>query len=131
MISGYHRDFQLTKETLFPAIENLKSCLKIADFALQNIIIKDDVLNDDKYKYLYSVEEVNRLVLIGIPFRDAYKIVGQAIENNDFNPETTVNHTHEGSLGNLCNDKIQFKMERVLSSFEFEKTDEIIQRLLA
>ena len=131
LISGYHRDFQLTKETLFPAIENLKSCLKIADFALQNIIIKDDVLNDDKYKYLYSVEEVNRLVLSGIPFRDAYKIVGQAIENNDFNPETTVNHTHEGSLGNLCNDKIQFKMERVLSSFEFEKTDEIIQRLLA
>ena len=130
LISGYHRDFQLTKETLFPAIENLKSCLKIANFALQNIIIKDDVLNDDKYKYLYSVEEVNRLVLSGVPFRDAYKIVGQAIENDDFNPETTVNHTHEGSLGNLCNDKIQAKMDHVLNSFEFKKVDEVIQQLL-
>ena len=130
LISGYHRDFQLTKETLFPAIENLKSCLKIADFALQNIIIKDDVLNDDKYKYLYSVEEVNRLVLSGVPFRDAYKIVGQAIENDDFNPETTVNHTHEGSLGNLCNDKIQAKFQKVLNSFEFQKIDKVIQQLL-
>ena len=130
LISGYHRDFQLTKETLFPAIENLKSSLKIADFALQNIIIKTDILNNDKYKYLYSVEEVNRLVLEGVPFRDAYKIVGQAIENDDFNPETTVNHTHEGSLGNLCNDKIQAKMDKVLNGFEFEKVDKVIEELL-
>ena len=130
LISGYHRDFQLTKETLFPAIENLKSSLKIANFALQNIIIKSDILNDEKYKYLYSVEEVNRLVLSGIPFRDAYKMVGQAIENDDFNPKKEVNHSHEGSLGNLSNDKIQVKMNAVLSSFEFEKVDKIIEKLL-
>jgi argininosuccinate lyase len=130
LISGYHRDFQLTKETLFPAIENLKSCLKIADFALQNIIIKSDILNDEKYKYLYSVEEVNRLVLSGVPFRDAYKIVGEAIENGSFEPETTVKHSHEGSLGNLSNDKIQAKMDKVLKSFEFEKVDKVIAELL-
>ncbi len=131
LISGYHRDFQLTKETLFPAIENLKSCLKITDFALKNIIIKTDILNDDKYNYLYSVEEVNRLVLSGIPFRDAYKIVGEAIEKGDFNPETAVNHTHEGSLGNLCNDEINAKMEKVWQGFNFEKVDKIIEELLA
>jgi argininosuccinate lyase len=130
LISGYHRDFQLTKETLFPAIENLKSCLKIADFALQNIIIKSDILNDDKYKYLYSVEEVNRLVLSGVPFRDAYKIIGESIENGSFEPETTVKHSHEGSLGNLSNDKIQAKMDKVLKSFEFEKVDKVIAELL-
>jgi argininosuccinate lyase len=130
LISGYHRDFQLTKETLFPAIENLKSCLKIADFALQNIIIKSDILNDDKYKYLYSVEEVNRLVLSGVPFRDAYKIIGESIENGSFEPETTVKHSHEGSLGNLSNDKIQAKMDKVLKSFEFEKVDKVIAKLL-
>lgn len=130
LISGYHRDFQLTKETLFPAIENLKSCLEISNFALQHIIIKDDILENEQYKYLYSVEEVNRLVLQGTPFRDAYKIVGQAIENGDFNPSSDVQHTHEGSLGNLCNDAIQQKMEKVLASFEFEKVDEVIAQLL-
>lgn len=130
LISGYHRDFQLTKESLFPALENLKSSLQIADFALQQIIVKDDILNDEKYQYLYSVEEVNRLVLEGVPFRDAYKQVGRSIENNDFNPSTDVQHTHEGSLGNLCNDKIQLKMEHVFNSFGFEKVERVIKRLM-
>lgn len=130
LISGYHRDFQLTKETLFPAIENLKSCLEISNFALQHIIIKDDILENEQYKYLYSVEEVNRLVLQGTPFRDAYKMVGQAIENANFNPSSDIQHTHEGSLGNLCNDAIQQKMENVLASFEFEKVDKVIEKLL-
>ena len=117
LISGYHRDFQLLKESLFPAIADLKSCLKIASFMLEHIIVKDGILKDDKYQYLYSVDEVNRLVLAGVPFRDAYKQVGAAIDNGTFAPLTTAKHTHEGSIGNLCNDKIQAKMDRVLEGF--------------
>lgn len=117
LISGYHRDFQLLKESLFPAIADLKTCLKIASFMLEHIIVKDGILDDGKYAYLYSVEEVNRLVLEGMPFRDAYKVVGQAIENGTFEPSKTVQHTHEGSIGNLCNDKIREKMDKVLEGF--------------
>ena len=130
LISGYHRDFQLTKESLFPALENLKSCLQIADFSLQQIIIKENILNDDKYQYLYSVEEVNRLVLEGVPFRDAYKKVGQSIENDDFHPSKNVQHNHEGSLGNLCNDEIKHKMDNVFNSFEFERIRQTIENLI-
>lgn len=130
LISGYHRDFQLTKETLFPAIENLKSCLKIADYAMAQIVVKTDVLDNENYQYLYSVEEVNRLVLEGVPFRDAYKIVGEAIENQSFKPKKEVAHTHEGSLGNLCSADIQRKMDKVLASFEFEKVDAVIGELI-
>jgi len=130
LISGYHRDFQLTKETLFPAIENLKSCLQISDFALQHIIIKENILEDEKYHYLYSVEEVNRLVLEGVPFRDAYKIIGEAIDNKTFTPNKNIVHTHEGSLGNLCNKEIEGKMRRVLEGFEFEEAERAIASLI-
>ncbi len=116
--SGYHRDMQLTKESLFPAIKELKSCLEIVDFMLQHIVIKQNILNDEKYIYLFSVEAVNAEVLAGVPFREAYKKVGTAIENGDFSPDFTLNHTHEGSIGNLCNDKIvglmQVLREKVL-----------------
>lgn len=108
--SGYHRDLQLTKESLFPAIQELKSCLEITGFMMNEIQVQDDILNDEKYKYLFSVEAVNTQVLSGVPFRDAYKNVGNAIENFDFNPEFKLNHTHEGSIGNLCNTEIKNEM---------------------
>jgi argininosuccinate lyase len=109
--SGYHRDMQLTKESLFPAIKELKNCLEITQFMLQHIVIKPNILNDEKYIHLFSVEAVNAEVLTGVPFREAYKKVGAAIENGDFAPDFTLNHTHEGSIGNLCNDKIVGLME--------------------
>ena len=130
LISGYHRDFQLLKEAVFPAIENLKNCLSIAALALEKIEVRTDILEDKKYQYLYSVEEVNRLVLQGVPFRDAYKIIGMQIEKNDFSFDKNINHTHEGSLGNLCNDKIQEKMNSVRDEFNFEKINACIANLL-
>ena len=108
--SGYHRDMQLTKESLFPAIQELKSCLEMTGFMLNQIQIKEDILKDEKYKYLFSVEVVNAQVLNGIPFRDAYKNVGNAIEQNLFNAKFELNHTHQGSIGNLCNAEIKKEM---------------------
>jgi len=113
--SGYHRDMQLTKESLFPAIQELKSCLEMTGFMLSRIQIKEDILKDKKYKYLFSVEAVNEKVLAGEAFRDAYKSVGKHIENNTFNPPMGLNHTHAGSIGNLCNDGIQIKMEKLVN----------------
>ena len=128
--SGYHREFQLLKEVLFPAIDQVKDCLQMATYALQHIQIKPDILADDKYVYLYSVEEVNRLVLQGTPFRDAYKIVGQQIADGTFAPDRQVEHTHAGSLGNLCNEAIQNKWQRVYQQFNFSGIDERIEELL-
>jgi argininosuccinate lyase len=117
--SGYHRDLQLTKEILFPAIEELKACLQLAGLMLSNIGIKDNILSDEKYKYLFSVEAVNELVNKGIPFREAYKQVGNQIEkgtfNFDYNKE--LHHTHEGSIGNLKNEEITNQMNLVLRKF--------------
>jgi argininosuccinate lyase len=128
--SGYHRELQLLKELLFPAFADLKNCLHMATFMLQNITVKADILNDPKYAYLFSVEEVNRMVLNGTPFRDAYKQVGLAIEQGNFNPEKQVNHTHEGSIGNLCNDEITAAMSKLLSSFNFDKVEKAINKLI-
>ncbi|RPD51896.1 argininosuccinate lyase [Paracnuella aquatica] len=118
--SGYHRDLQLTKEILFPAIEELKSCLQLAALMLSNMEVKDDILSDEKYRYLFSVEAVNELVNRGISFRDAYRQVGNDIEGGAFNFDYTIgmNHTHEGSIGNLCTDAIRLQMEGVLSKFD-------------
>jgi argininosuccinate lyase len=129
--SGYHRDLQLLKENLFPAITSLNECLEMTTFMLQNIRIKDDILTDKKYAYLFSVEVVNELALKGTPFREAYKIVGETIENGTFSPEMKVNHTHEGSIGNLCNEEITSMMEEVLAQFKFERTNQAIAELLA
>lgn len=115
--SGYHRDVQLTKEALFPAIQSLKECLEILNFMLQHIEIKNDIVKDSKYDYIFSVESVNQKVLEGIPFRDAYKNIGLAIENQDFVPNHEVNHTHEGSIGNLRNDLIEDAFKKVISKF--------------
>lgn len=128
--SGYHRDFQLLKEQIFPAIESLKSCLRIATFALSQIRVKQDILNEEKYKYLFSVEEVNKLVLQGVPFRDAYKQVGESINEGTFAPERTIEHTHEGSVGNLCLPEIQTKLEQVLGGFNFDQVTKRLEDLL-
>jgi argininosuccinate lyase len=129
--SGYHRDLQLLKENLFPAITSLNECLEIASFMFQNITIKDDILKDKKYDYLFSVEVVNDLALQGVPFREAYKIVGEQIESGTFAPSSQIHHTHEGSIGNLCNEQISAAMQDVLSQFGFEKVNKAIADLIA
>ena len=129
--SGYHRELQLLKELLFPAFTDLKNCLHMATFMLQNITVNADILNDVKYAYLFSVEEVNRMVLNGTPFRDAYKQVGTAIEHGEFNPDKQVNHTHEGSIGNLNNKEISEAMDKVLISFDFGKISIAIKNLIS
>ncbi len=116
--TGYHRDLQLLKETIFPAFEQLRDCLSITQLMLENISVQKDLLEDEKYAYLFSVEEVNRLVLEGMPFRDAYKKVGLDIENRQFSPGKRVHHTHEGSIGNLCLNEIQQKMEGLTIDFK-------------
>lgn len=130
LISGYHRDFQLTKESLLPAIKKLKNCLSITDYMLQHIVCATDILTDEKYKYIFSVEEVNKLVLQGVPFRDAYQQIGVQIAEGSYAPDFDVQHTHEGSLGNLCTDHIQSKMEDIIRSFDFDKATFALERLL-
>lgn len=117
--SGYHRDLQLTKEILFPAIEELKACIQMAMLMLSNISVRENILDDEKYRYLFSVEAVNEQVNKGIPFRDAYRNVGNDIEQGKFNFDykKQLNHTHEGSIGNLCNDQIKQEMNKVLNKF--------------
>lgn len=118
--SGYHRDLQLTKEILFPAIEELKACLQLARLMLSNIEIKDNILADEKYNYLFSVEAVNELVNKGVSFREAYQQIGNQIEKGEFNFDFAkgLHHTHEGSIGNLGNDGIKKQMELVLEKFQ-------------
>jgi len=109
LTSGYHRDLQLLKENLMGGIDTLKDNLEVCNFMLQHIIIKDQILDNVIYDYLYSVEEVNKLVLSGVTFRDAYKKLGKEILEGNFTPEKTVEHTHEGSIGNLCLNEIVAK----------------------
>ncbi|MCC5936542.1 MAG: argininosuccinate lyase [Lunatimonas sp.] len=130
MTTGYHRDLQLLKETVFPDLETLVDCLDMAVFMLEHIRVKKDLLKDPFYAYLFSVEEVNKLVLEGMPFRDAYRKVGLDIEAGKFDPATEVNHTHEGSIGNLCLDQIRAKMQGALRSFNFEEIDRSQSALL-
>ncbi len=128
--SGYHRDLQLLKEHLFPAFQTIKDCLQMAGLMLSNISIKENILVDDKYQYLFSVEEVNKLVLQGVPFRDAYKQVGGSIEQGTFKHSGQIQHVHEGSIGNLCNDKIESMMQQAVTGFNFEKVHAAINKLL-
>jgi argininosuccinate lyase len=129
--SGYHRDLQLLKENLFPAFGVLKDCLRMAGLMLENIRIKENILDDEKYRYLFSVEVVNRLVLEGVPFREAYKQVGLDIENGNFTPEKSVQHTHEGSIGNPGNAEVDRMMEEVIKGFPFGKVAAAIEQLLS
>lgn len=129
--SGYHRDLQLLKENLFPAIQSLNECLEMAAFMLQHISVKDDILKDEKYLYLFSVDAVNEHVLKGIPFREAYKQVGLEIEKGGFKAPERVQHTHEGSIGNLCNKEIRASFENTAASFNFNKVHQAIEKLLS
>ena len=129
--SGYHRDLQLLKENLFPAFGVLKDCLRMAGLMLENIRIKENILDDEKYRYLFSVEVVNKLVLEGVPFREAYKQVGLDIEKGNFAPEQTVQHTHEGSIGNPGNEEVNRMMEEVIKGFPFGKVAAAVEKLLS
>jgi argininosuccinate lyase len=128
--SGYHRDLQLLKEHLFPAFDNLRHCLQMTGLMLGNMQVQQNILTDEKYKYLFSVEEVNKLVANGMPFRDAYKQVGLAIEKGTYQYSTAINHTHEGSIGNLCNEKIKAQMDVVLGTFPFKQVEAALERLV-
>lgn len=128
--SGYHRDLQLLKEHLFPAFKTLRDCIEIAGLMLSNIQVKENILQDEKYKYLFSVEEVNKLVNNGMPFRDAYKQIGVDIEAGNFSYTTEIKHSHEGSIGNLCTEEIKEQMNKVTQSFPFEKVATAISKLV-
>ncbi len=128
--SGYHRDLQLLKENLFPAFRSLNECLEITVFMLDHIRINERILDDPKYDYLFSVEVVNEEVLKGVPFREAYRNIGLAIENGTYKPQKAVNHTHEGSIGNLCNDAITSAFDRVAGSFRFGEVNAALDRLI-
>ncbi|HEY9561375.1 MAG TPA: lyase family protein, partial [Anseongella sp.] len=128
--SGYHREMQLTKEILFPAFTELETCISICDYMLQHIVVKDDLLKDPRYKYLFSVEAVNKEVLAGVPFRDAYRKVGLEIENGNFEAPDEIHHTHEGSIGNLSNDKIRLEMKNLISAFDFPGIHQALNALV-
>ena len=115
---GYHRDMQLLKDVIFPATTEICYVMEMCDFMLQNIRINQGILEDKKYDYLFTVEDVNRLVLEGTPFREAYREVGIAVQEGRYTPTRELHHTHEGSIGNLCNDKIVEKMESVMKGFQ-------------
>lgn len=118
--SGYHRDLQQLKEHLFPGIQTMKECLDISAFALDQLQVTPDVINDPRYDYLFTVERVNELVLSGVAFRDAYKIVGEEVETGNYKPNRNIKHTHLGSVGNLANDHIAAKIKRELAKFPFD-----------
>ena len=131
LASGYHRDLQTIKESFLPVFEEMKSILRIAKFMMENIKINPDVIHDDKYKYIFSVETVNDLVLSGVSFRDAYKQVSMNIEKGTFEPKKKIHHTHEGSIGNLCNKQITNRKNELLKQFDFKTMDQAIEKLLA
>ena len=128
--SGYFRDLQIIKEVFLPAFDELKDCLRMVTHMMREVKVNEHILDDDKYSLLFSVEEVNRRVLAGMPFRDAYKQVGLDIEAGKFIPSKSVNHTHEGSIGNLCNESITAMMRSVIGSFSFEQMNEAEKKLI-
>ena len=128
--SGYFRDMQLIKELFIPAFDELLACIEITTMMMQEITVNEKIIDDSKYDLIFSVEEVNRLTLAGVPFRDAYKQVGKAIENGDFSPNKNIKHTHEGSIGNLCNKEISVLMKSIVNSFPFDKIQKAEANLL-
>ncbi|MFW5851842.1 MAG: argininosuccinate lyase, partial [Bacteroidota bacterium] len=127
---GYNRDLQLIKEHFLPAFDEIISCMDIANVLFSHIQISDGILDDSKYDYLFSVDEVNRRVLEGIPFRDAYKQVGLEIQEGKFNPDKSANHTHEGSIGNLCTEEIRRKFNTIFEEFNFDMLADKKRQLL-
>ncbi len=128
--SGYFRDLQIIKEIFIPVFEELRDCLKMTTHIMREVEIKKNILDDAKYDFIFSVEEVNRLVLEGMPFRDAYKKVGLDIEAGKFTPNKKIEHTHEGSVGNLCNDQIEKLMKETIGQFNFGKVESALEKLL-
>ena len=128
--SGYFRDYQIIKEVFLPAFDELTDCLRMVTYILKELKVNKNILEDERYAPIFSVEEVNRLVLSGVPFRDAYKQVGLSIEAGTFVPDKEIHHTHEGSIGNLCNDKIQELMQQILQSFHFETMNKAEEALI-
>ena len=129
--SGYFRDMQLIKEIFLPSFDELNNCISMIGRMIGEIKVNQDIIKDDKYTYIFSVEEVNRLVLEeGVPFRDAYKKVGLDIEAGKFNHDRTVHHTHEGSIGNLCNDQIEILRQQVIDQFDFSAIEAAETQLL-
>jgi argininosuccinate lyase len=128
--SGYHREMQILKEILMPAFDEILNCLDMTYFMLSNIQVKEGILDDAKYDLLFSVERVNELVLQGVPFREAYKIIGNEINSNTFTPNRDLKHSHEGSIGNLCNEQISAMMQEVTAKFGFDKVQNAIEDLL-
>ena len=128
--SGYFRDLQIIKEVFLPAFQELKDCLQMTAYIVNRIEVNEHILDDPKYDFIFSVEEVNRLAASGMPFRDAYKKVGLDIEAGHFQPCKEVHHTHEGSIGNLCNEQIQALMKQNMEGFHFEKVQDAERKLL-
>ena len=128
--SGYFRDLQILKEIFIPLFQELRDCLQMTTYIVSEIKVNKQILDDVKYDLIFSVEEVNRLVLNGMTFRDAYKKVGLDIENGDFTPNKKVQHTHEGSIGNLCNDEISLLMQSTTAKFSFKQVNDAINNLL-
>lgn len=128
---GYFRDLQIIKEVFLPAFAELKDCLQMAAYIVNKMEVRDDILDNPMYDLIFSVEEVNRLAADGMPFRDAYKKVGLDIEAGLFVPDKKLRHTHEGSIGNLCNDKIQEVMSGTMNGFNFERMTNAERKLLA
>ncbi len=128
--SGYFRDLQIIKEVFLPSFDELKDCLRMVEQMMSRITVNDHILDDKRYDPIFSVEEVNRLTLEGTPFRDAYKQVGLRIEAGDFTPDKNLHHTHEGSIGNLCNEQITALEKQVVQDFDFGKTRTAFDALL-
>lgn len=128
--AGYHRDFQLLKESIFPAIQSIKDCLAITTFSIEHMKVNTNILKEEKYQYLYTVETVNQQVLNGIPFREAYQNVGKAVEEDNYRFDGQINHTHFGSLGNLQNEAIQNKITNNYLDMRYEQVEKAINLLL-
>ena len=128
--SGYFRDLQIIKEVFLPAFGELEDCLHMAAYIINRIEVNEHILDNSMYDPIFSVEEVNRLAADGMPFRDAYKKVGLEIEAGDFVPDRNIRHTHAGSIGNLCNDRIRAIMENITAEFGFDKMLEAEKKLL-
>jgi len=128
--SGYFRDMQITKEIFLPAFGELSDCIQMITMMIQSLEVNEHILDDDKYSLMFSVEKVNELVLQGIPFREAYKQIGLEIEEGNFICDKKVNHTHEGSIGNLCNDRIEKLKTEIIGEFHFEKVNQAIEKLV-
>ena len=128
--SGYFRDLQIIKELFLPSFDELEECLDMVDLMISQIAVNEHILDDKRYDYMFSVEEVNRRVQTGTPFRDAYKQVGLEIEAGKFSPDKHIHHTHEGSIGNLCNDLSTELMRQTIDSFDFARTEAAEARLL-